>query len=174
MIVTKFAPCLLLLTACGGAETEARVPVAHERPEDEILRIGKSWESSTQNKGFRSPPSPISMFTETSTSVLTLTPGAVTAVESLTYEGSFEVRGATYRCQARADVRVAVVYGRHADEAAVEVRRPAVEIPRTCDAPGFPEPILELDAKAARFALRGDRLVPFAPPTEKRSYLPAP
>jgi hypothetical protein len=48
-----------------------------------------------------------------------------------------------------------------------------VQIPRECNMPGFPEPVLDLPESAARFALRGDRLVPFAPATEKRAYLPA-
>ena len=46
-------------------------------------------------------------------------------------------------------------------------------VPRLCSADGFPEPTLELEASAARYALRGDRLVPFAPPTERREYIPA-
>ena len=148
------------------------MPVAQERPDDEILRIGKTWESALDDKGFRTPPSPITMFSERVTSTLAFTPGSKTAVETLTFAGSFKVHDATYECHARAQVTVAVAYGRHADEAAVEVRRPPVQIPRECNMPGFPEPMLDLRETAARFALRGDRLVPIAPATEKRAYLP--
>jgi len=158
---------------CAGAESEARAPVAQEQPADEILRIGKAWESSLQDKGFRSPPSPISMFSEIITSTLQLSPGSSTAVETLAFDGSFKARDSNYHCQARATLHVTVTYGRHAEEAAIEIRRPGVQIARVCDLPGFPEPVLEVPATAARFALRGDRLVPFAPPTEKRAYLPA-
>jgi hypothetical protein len=167
-------PISLGATTCGGTESEARVPVAEESPADEILRLGKTWESSLEDKGFRSPPSPLSMFAETMTSTLQLTPGSATAVEALAFDGSFKVRDSTFHCQARATVRVYVKYGRHADEAAIEVRRPATQITRTCDLPGFPEPVLDLPATAARFALRGDRLLPFEPRTEKRAYFPAP
>lgn len=164
---------LLGVTACGGGAPEAQVPVAHETPEDEILRIAKSWQSSVENKGFRTAPSPISMFVETLSSTLAFTKGSSAAVESVVYDGSFKVRDTTYRCQARADVRVSVTFGRHAGEAAVEVRRPAARVPRSCDLPGFPEPLVDVPASAARYALRGDRLVAFAPPTERRAYLPA-
>jgi hypothetical protein len=158
---------------CGAAESEARAPVAQEQPADEIMRIGKSWESSLEDKGFRSPPSPISMFSEIVTSTLQLSPGSSTAVETLAFDGTFKARDSTYHCQARATLRVTVAYGRHAEEAAIELRRPGAQVARVCDLPGFPEPVLEVPAAAARFALRGDRLVPFAPPTEKRAYLPA-
>ena len=167
-------PASLAAVACGGTESEARAPVAQESPADEILRLGKTWESSLEDKGFRSPPSPLSMFSETMTSVLQLSPGSATAVETLAFDGSFKVRDSTYRCQARATVRVSVKYGRHADEAAIELQRPATQVTRTCDLPGFPEPVLDLPATAARFALRGDRLLPFEPKTEKRAYFPAP
>jgi hypothetical protein len=163
-----------LAPACGGSETESRAPIAHERPEDEILRVGKTWQATMEDKGFRSPPSAVSMFSELVTSTLAFTVGANEAVEGISYEGTFKVRDATYRCQAHAELRVALTFGRHAGEAAVEVRRPAAQIARTCDLPGFPEPVIEMPANAARFALRGDRLVAFAPPTERRAYLPVP
>jgi hypothetical protein len=163
---------LLAAAACGGEEHEARVPIAQERPDDEILRIGKTWESALDDKGFRSPPSPITMFSERQASTLSLTAGSKTAVEMLAYAGSFKVHEATFECRAEAQVTVSVAYGRHADEAAIEVRRPAVRIARECNLPGFPEPVLDLPETAARFALRGDRLVPIAPATEKRVYLP--
>lgn len=173
LILVAF-PVSLAATACGGEEPEARAPVAQERPEDEILRIGKTWESSLADKGFRSAPSPISMFSETVTSTLRLAPGSSTALETLAFDGAFKARDSSFHCLARAELRVTVAYGRHTEEAAIEIRRPAAQIARNCDLPGFPEPVLDLPAVAARFALRGDRLVPFAPPTEKRTYLPAP
>ena len=168
------ASALQGVVACGASEEEARAPIAHERPDDEILRIGKTWQSSLEDKGFRTPPSVVTMFTESVTSTLTLAAGSTTGVESLVYDGTFKARETTYHCQAHVDVRVSVTYGRHADEAAVELRRPDLEVLRSCDLPGFPEPVLQVPASAARFALRGDRLVPIAPPTEKRAYLPVP
>jgi hypothetical protein len=164
----------LLAAACGGAEPEARAPVVHERPEDEILRIGRTWQATHEDKGFRTPPSAVSMFSELVTSTLTFSPGARDAVEAISLDGTFKVRDATYHCQAHAELRVAVTFGRHADEAAVEVGRPSAQVARTCDLPGFPEPVVQIPLSAARFALRGDRLVAFAPPTERRAFLPVP
>jgi hypothetical protein len=174
VLVLVALPLMSAATACGGGEPEAKAPVAQERPEDEILRIGRTWESSLEDKSFRSAPSPISMFSETVTSTLQLAPGSSTALETLAFDGSFKARDSNFHCLARAELRVTVAYGRHTEEAAIEIRRPAAQVARTCDLPGFPEPVLDLPASAARFALRGDRLVPFAPPTEKRTYLPAP
>src|SRR5205085_6470180 len=89
----KRGPCGLFLVGltlgaagCGGSEPEARVPIAEEQPEDEILRIAKAWRSTLDNKGFRTPPSPITMFSEQQTSTLTLTPGTSAAVESLVFD----------------------------------------------------------------------------------------
>ncbi len=120
-----------------------------------------------EEKGFRTAPSPISMFAARITSSVALDPGVV-------YDETFKVGDQTFQCQARADVHIALVYGKHVDEAAVEMRRPALRIARACNRPGFLEPVLELPAASARFVLRGDRLIPFAPATEKRSYLPVP
>jgi hypothetical protein len=173
-LLASLSPLALAAVACGGGEPEARAPVAQERPADEILRIGTKWESALEDKGFRTPPSPITMFSEQVVSVLAFTAESATAVETLTYDGTFKVRDTTYQCQARAELHVGVLFGRHSDEAAVEVRRPAAQIARNCNLPGFPEPVLDVPAAAARFALRGDRLVPIAPATEKRAYLPAP
>jgi hypothetical protein len=165
----------LALLGCAGREPDAQAPIAHESPEDEILRVGRVWESGIAEKGFKTPPSRVTMFSRSITSTLKLDRGAPTAGEILVIEETFKVvDGGTYQCQVKANPRVTVAFGEHAGEAAIEVRRPPQELPRQCDHPGFPEPVLSLPATAARFALRGDRLIAFAPPTEARSYLPVP
>lgn len=169
----RLGPLALALVSCGGGETEARAPITRETPEDEVLRVGRVWESGVAEQGFLTPPSRIAMFSRHITSSVTFEHGAPTAVEVLVIDETFKVAdGATYQCQAKATPRVTVTFGERAGEGAVELRRPAQELPRVCDHAGFPEPVLSLPATRARFALRGDRLVAFAPPTEARSYLP--
>ncbi len=164
----------LAVTACGDAR-EAQAPVIRETQEDEILRVSRSWVAELDDTGFRTPPSPIRSITRRTQSTLTFTRGVRTASESLAVDETFRIAdGSLYRCQAQASLAVAVLFGDHAGEAAVEVRRPALSLARTCDRPGLPEPTLAIGATGARFALRGDRLVPIEPPAEKRSYLPAP
>jgi hypothetical protein len=170
------APTMLCfaLAACGGGEPEAQAPVAAMSPEDQILRLGRTWESAWGENGFRNPPSPIARFDTKVTSRIAFQPGATTARETLSLASTFRLTtGGNYTCAAGGDVRVAVRWGDHAGEPAVEVRRPAVRLVQRCTPPDFPEPALDMPAVAARFALRGDRLVPLAPPTEKREYIPA-
>lgn len=160
--------------ACGGGEPEAQAPIAREGPEDQILRVGATWEARWAEQGFRTPPSLISLFDTRVTSRISLVRGKKTATESLVFDGSFKLQnGASFACQARADTAVAVTFGDRAGEAAVQLSRSALRIARTCDHSGFPEPELVVPATRGRFALRGDKLVGFDPPTERREYLPA-
>jgi hypothetical protein len=169
-LVTLLVP----LGGCGGGQPEAQVPVLHESGEDQVLRIAREWETRWEDKGFGSPPSRIAMFTASITSRIAFQRGAGTTTETLAVEESFKLSdGSEFVCRSGTKVAVTALFGDHAGETAVELRRPAVRLTRACGAPGFPEPTLELDAAAARFALRGDRLVPFAPPKEHREYIPA-
>jgi hypothetical protein len=164
----------LAVPACGG-EPEARAPVVRETQEDDILRVGRTWVADLQDTGFRTPPSRVRMFKRRTQSTVTFTRGVRTAQEAVVFDETFTLSdGSTYHCQAQTTLAVPVAFGDHAGESAVELRRPALHLPRTCDQAGLPEPTLDLEPAAARFALRGDRLVPIAPPTERRSYLPAP
>ncbi|HEX7668966.1 MAG TPA: hypothetical protein VF395_05265 [Polyangiaceae bacterium] len=162
------------LVACGGGEPEARAPVVRESGKDQVLRVAHEWESRWEDKGFRSPPSRISLFASKTTSRIALSDGSSPATETLTVEESFKLTdGSEFVCRSGTETQVAAKFGDHAGETAVELRRPAVSLTRACSPPGFPEPVLELEGTAARFALRGDRLVPFAPPKERREYIPA-
>jgi hypothetical protein len=167
--------CLVVTeTACGGGEPEAQAPVVRESGKDQVLRIGRAWESRWEDKGFRAPPSRISLFSSKATSRIAFSESSGAATESLTLEESFKLTdGSEFVCRSGTETAVTAKFGDHAGETAVELRRPAVSLTRTCTPSGFPEPVLELEGTAARFALRGDRLVPFAPPKERREYIPA-
>lgn len=136
--------------------------------------MSRAWEAQVQEKGFRTAPSRIAMFETAITSRVTFGAGSRSAKESLRFASSFKLAdGRAFQCEARAEMPVQVVFGDHAGEAAVEIRRPALHLTRRCTPADFPEPDLDLPATAARFALRGDRLVAIAPPTDRREYLPA-
>jgi hypothetical protein len=168
------ATALAALPSCGGNEPPPLVPIARETAEDQILRLARAWQSTTEEKGFRTAPSRITLFDSQIASTLTFDPKTHTAKESLTFVESFQVTdGSTFKCHAGTTVEDTARFGNHADEAAVEIRRPALRLGRTCDHDGFPEPVLEVPESAARFALRADQLVPILPPNETRTYLPA-
>jgi hypothetical protein len=167
-------PVALVVIGCAGNEPEVRVPIAREGPEEQILRVGTSWDARWSEQGFLNPPSAISLFDTRVTSRLSFSPGKRTARETLAFESSFKLRsGTSYSCRASADTTVAVAFGNRAGEAAVEVWRKPLRLSRTCDKAGFPESEFVVPETRARFALRGDKLVGFDPPTERREYLPA-
>lgn len=159
--------------ACGGPPGEGEAKVVRETPEEAILRIGTSWESHFQDRGFRAAPAPIATFAVEVTSTIAFTRGGAKARERVATEETFKMAdGTTFHCKARGEAEVAVRWGRTGPDPAVQVQRPGLRLARACDGQGFPEPVLELPPFAVRFALRGDRLVPFEPKTEQREYIP--
>ena len=163
-----------LLPACGGGGPEAQAPIAQEQPEDQILRVGRLWQSETRDTGFRTAPSPIATFVTHTASRIAIVKGAPEVRETLMVDSTFKLQdGRSFACQATAEIRTRAHYGDHAGEPAIQLERPALSLPRHCSPDGFPDPVLALPATTARFALRGDRLVAFAPPVERREYLPA-
>jgi len=162
-----------LATACGGGAPEAEVPIAREGPAEEIFRVGKEWESQATETGFRTPPSPIATFSGTVLSRVVFSDDQRTAKETLRFEATYKMQnGREFRCTAGTEVTLPVRFADHHGEAAVEMQRPRVELVRRCVPDGFPEPRLDLPPATARFALRADRLVAFAPAAERREYLP--
>lgn len=164
---------IVVAAGCRGEQqTEAEV-VQKETPEDEILRIGRVWQSVSEAKGLRSAPDPVSVFEVRTQSTVTFSKGQPQAEEKIVVAERFEMRsGAKYVCQSDGSVRNRVEFGRYHGEAAVELRRPGLMLERRCDPPDFRELDLEIPAGGARFVLRSDQLVAFAPPLEKRVYLP--
>lgn len=163
----------VVAAGCAGGEPEAVAPIERESPAEQILRVGKNWEARWAEQGFRTAPSRIALFDTHVTSRLSLSRGKTTARETLAFEGSFKLQdGTAYSCRAGVETTVSVAYGDRAGEAAVEVSRKGLRLSRTCDKPGFPEPEFVVPVSRARFALRGDKLVGFDPPTERREYLP--
>lgn len=171
---TAVAVALATLAACGNKPPPPNTPVQRETAEDSVLRVGHVWRSLTADKGLRSPPSKISVFESKTTSTVRFEPGKTQIEEELLVEERFELRnGESFECVARGTLRDSVRFGRFHDEAAVQISRPPTTLPRRCKPPGFDEPELAIEGGAARFALRGDQLVAFAPPLDKRVYIPA-
>lgn len=161
------------LAACGPAEPPPAAPVRRIGPEEQILKIGHVWEARQRDKGFRTAPSPIAMFDTQLLSSLTLKEGESTATEHLVFDERFELRdGTEYVCRTDIELRPRIQYGRRAGRPAIQIDRPAASVPRQCDAPGFVDPVLAVDAYSARFSLSGDQLVGFEPVTEKRVFIP--
>lgn len=162
-----------MLVGCGPGEPPAAVPVRRIGPEEQILRIGHVWETRQRDKGFRTAPSPIAMFHTQVLTRLTLTEGRPTAREQLSFDERFKLRdGTEYTCRTVLTLQPQVQYGRRGGEPAVQLDRPAASARRQCNAPGVPEPTLELSPYSARFVLRGDQLVGFEPVTENRVFIP--
>jgi hypothetical protein len=165
---------LAVAVACGGGEREARAPIEREGPEEQILHVAATWEARWAEQGFRTAPNPIALFDTHVTSRLVFTRGQKAAREILEFESSFKLQdGSAFTCRARAETSAALAFGDRAGEAAVQVSRKPLRLSRTCDKLGFPEPEFALPMTRARFALRGDKLIGFDPPTERREYLPA-
>jgi hypothetical protein len=176
MTVRGWATLMLLavgLAACGGRGAERPPEIAHETPEDEILRVGTVWQSMQQSRGIRPPPNAIDRFQRTVTSTLRLKRGEATAEEHISVSEKLTMRsGEHYDCTAESAFHVRIRYARHHGDAAIEVARPPALLSRRCRPAGFPEPELEAGSGAARFVLRSDQLVAYEPVGDDRSYLP--
>jgi hypothetical protein len=159
--------------SCSGAETAPLSAPAREGPQEAILRIGKVWEASEEENGFRSKPSPIATFHSRVRTRLTLVPGTARAEERVEYDQRFTLQdGRSANCTASQNSTINVAYGVKAGEPGIEIAWPSAHIPRKCDAPAFPLPTLEREAGRSRFVLRADQLVAVEPPTEKRVFIP--
>jgi xanthine/CO dehydrogenase XdhC/CoxF family maturation factor len=164
---------LALALGCGGEAPVAVTPVRQQTPEEEILSIATTWEARYRDNGLRSEPSKISVFSQSGLSALELTQGQPIARETVLLEETFRTRdGRQFACRAEGVLQVQVRYFRKGDEPAVEVTRPETELDRHCDQPGFPEPTVGVGLPKSSFLLRGENLMGFDPPLEKRSYIP--
>ncbi len=167
------ALAVVALTSCGGGESEARAPIAQETPADEVLRIGKTWTATSDQRGLLSPPSAISMGEVHEQSTVERAP--TTAREVLVIEEDLRLRnGAHLLCKTTVQRELGLRWGRRDGQAAAELSRPALSTRRVCDNPGHPEPMLERPAGATRFVLRSDNLVAVEPATDGRVYIAAP
>jgi hypothetical protein len=126
-----------------------------------------------ENSGLNSPPSPISVFKRRIDSELDLGRSEHAVRETLTIVEDFELTsGQRHRCASQAGLEVQAQFGRKGSEAAVQLGRGALSLARQCEPAGFPEATLEIPETIARFVLRGDRLIAYAPKLERREYLP--
>ncbi len=169
--------CALLILPYGCKKQQGPPPseVLAETPEDEILRVGTRWQATDEARGFQSPPSPISVFDTRVQSVLVFERGQKSIVESLTASEDFELRdGSRVHCEGSVELHTRVLYGRRQGEAAIQLERPRVRIPRRCSGGTPPDAALSVPRSVARFVLREDQLIAVEPPLEKRVYLPIP
>jgi len=172
--MNRCAPYLVLLVTlgfgCGGGNQKPEPKAARLTAADEILAIASQWSSAVPEQGLMSPPDPVSSFKHTWTSRLTLSKNS--GQETLTVDEHVQLRaGGTVDCSTQIKHDVSVRFGHRAGEAAVEIQRPALSTPRTCQGT-HPEGVLTQNASAALFVLRADTLVAVDPPLEKRKYLP--
>jgi hypothetical protein len=164
---------IALACGCGHAANDAKIPVQHEPASAQISRIARRWQAFTQDKGFRSAPSPISVFEIQLKSSLDLEQAGANARETLQVSEQFELRdGRRFHCESQQVVAVEARYGFRQNEPALELRRPALRLARHCTPPDYPEAVLELPAEASRFVLSDDQLRAFAPKRDRRVYLP--
>lgn len=160
----------LAFGGCGGKKQEAETPVLRQTARDEILRVGEQWQSVLPEKGLFSPPSPISVFENRRISTIRLS--AEGASEELVLEEQISLRaGGSISCRTVFEHALSMRYGRKQGQAAVELTRPALSGPRSCDAP-HPDGAISEAASRALFVLRADNLVAVEPPLEKRKYIP--
>jgi hypothetical protein len=159
--------------ACASEPPPEAAPVRLDSPEDQVLRIGRVWQALEEAKGFHTPPNPISVYDVKSAATLRIVAGQKVAREEIELRESFQMRaGGNFQCSARAVLESRLKWALHGGEPAVEITRPAARIARRCRPSGFSEPELDLPGGSARFVLRGDQLVAFAPALVKRVYLP--
>ncbi|MEZ4374640.1 MAG: hypothetical protein R3B07_27740 [Polyangiaceae bacterium] len=169
--------CLLALLPCGCKKKQCQEAqtVRAETAEDEILRVGARWQATQEARGFESPPSNVSVFNTRVQSVLVFKAGEQAVVEGLSATEDFELRdGTRIHCEGQLEVHARVFYGRRGGEAAIQLERPRVRIPRRCSGGAPPDAALSLPRSVARFVLRDDQLIAVEPPLEKRVYLPIP
>jgi len=167
------AAAALIAGGCKGDKPAVVAPVRHETPADAIRRVGEAWSATELLKGLRSHPSPIAVYRTQAKSTVRFAAGKDWTQEHLEIDEAFEMRdGTRYVCHAEGKIRVDLVFGRRHGEPAVEMCRPATRLARACEPPGFPDPEVALPETRARFRLKGDRLLAFDPPVEKRVYLP--
>jgi hypothetical protein len=158
----------------GCAET-ASVPPSkplQERPEEAIISVSRKWEARYSERGLRPSDSPIASYDRQFFSRIELVRQAVSISETLRFTELYVMRsGGQVHCAGQLEFDNAVTFGRKDGEAALELSWPDLEIPRLCDSEEVSEKFVRSAGKAV-FALRSDQLVPIAPATERRTFLP--
>jgi hypothetical protein len=163
----------LSLAACGPRQERVDAPPAKLTAEDEVLAVAKVWQALEEEHGAGGPKHKVASFDMKQRTTLTLQPGQRVAEEKIEIKERFEMKsGAVYECRARGLSRVQIRFGRKNGEPALEVRRPSSVMTRTCVPSDFPDREIQLGGSGSRFLMRDEQLVGFAPPSEKRVFLP--
>lgn len=164
---------VLALIGCRPRERGADAPPKRLSAEQEVLAIATVWQALEEEHGARGPNHRVSVYDLKQRTTLTLRAGQRLAEERIEVKERFELKnGAAFECRARGLAKVQVRFGRKAGEPAVEVQRPSLLLARTCSPSDFPERELQLSGGTSRFLLQDERLVGFAPPSERRVFLP--
>lgn len=164
---------LLALVGCGPRRTDAEVPPQRVSAEAEVLAIASVWQALEVEHGTRGPNAKVALFDLKQRSTLTLREGQGVAEEKLEIKERIELEtGAVYTCRARGLARVKVRFGRKQGEPALELFRPSLLLTRTCSPSDFPEHEIQVAGGTSRFLLRDEQLVGFAPPSERRVFIP--
>ncbi len=160
----------LALSGCTGSK-KANLPLVRaQTPAEEVLRIGKSWNSSVLDKGILSKPSPVSFFRNRRTSSLELSQSAV--LEKLIISEELELRdGSRIQCETRFKKALSFRWLRTSGEAGIEITRPAFKAKRNCSAKS-PQQFIEEPSATVLLVLRGDQLVAIEPKVDDRVYIP--
>jgi hypothetical protein len=163
----------LLLLGCGGRDHEAEAPQKKVTAEAEVLGISSVWQALEEEHGTRGPKHKVAVFDLKQRTTLTLFQGQTAGEEKIELKEHFEMKnGAVFECRARGLAKVRVRFGRKNGTPALEVHRPSLIMTRTCQPSGFPETEIQMGGVGARFLLQDEQLVGFAPPGEKRVFLP--
>jgi hypothetical protein len=164
---------VLALIGCRPRERGADAPPKRLSAEQEVLAVATVWQALEEEHGARGPNHRIAVFDLKQRTTLTLREGQRIAEEKIEIKERFELKnGGVFECRARGLARVQVRFGRKAGEPALEVQRPSMLLPRTCAPSDFPERELQLSGGTSRFLLQDERLIGFAPPGERRVFLP--
>jgi len=157
-------------SACGRGPQTAPPPIQQETSADEILRISTTWLTSLPEKGILAPPSKISLFDNLKQSEITL--GPQSASERFVLHERLELRnGSKITCRTEFNHTLQYRWGRRQGEAALQLVRPQMSGPRSCDAP-HPDGDFYQASQGALLVLRSDSLVAVEPLVDKRVYIP--
>lgn len=167
------ALAVALLTSCAPKERPAEAPTERLTAEQEVLKVSSSWQALEEEHGTRGGNNKVAVYDVKTRSTLTLVKGNVEGSEKIDFKERFETRtGQVYECRATTTTHVRVRFGRRQGMPAVQVARPSVILRRSCQPTDFPDPEIQIVGGTSRFLLQDEQLVGFAPPSEKRVYLP--
>lgn len=163
MRVSRLSPLASLATAlslaaCGG--DDAPPPkVARETAGAQVKRVSARWGDTVEEEGLlENDPNGVLRFRVVTSRELSLGEGAAVSMR-VERDETFETKAGTFRCKAKGELTGSATYAWQSGEAEVRVSLPSAELPRACDAGGFPVMTRSVGATTMAFVLRSDRLI---------------